>query len=125
MARSDQLRSEIARLESAVGGHQKELAKYQKKADDASAKARSEHSRAEKTKSDATRRSARTAAEGKEKDSSGALKKVGKISTKIANANKTIATKRASLRSAEQAKNALRTRQTIVVARRRRPTLAR
>lgn len=47
MARSDQLRSEIARLESAGAGHQKELAKYQKKADDASAKARSEHSRAE------------------------------------------------------------------------------
>lgn len=102
MARSDQWRSEIARLETAVAGHQKELVKYQKKAGDASAKACSEHARAEKTKSDATRRSARSAAERKEKEASDALKKVGEIGTKIANANKTIATKRASLRSAEQ-----------------------
>lgn len=102
MARSDQLRSEIARLETAVAGHQKELAKYQKKADDASAKARSEHARAEKTKSDATRRSARSAAARQEKETSDALKKVGEIGRKTANANKAIATKRTSLRNAEQ-----------------------
>lgn len=102
MARIDQLRSEIARLETTVASHQKDLARDQKKADDASAKARSEHARAEKTKNDATRRSARSTAERNEKEASAALKKVGEISTKIANVNKTIATKRTSLRSAEQ-----------------------
>lgn len=102
MARSDQLRSEIAPLEATVASHQKDLAKYQKKADDASAKARSEHARADKAKSDATRRSAHSTAERKKKEASTALKKVGEINTKIANGNKTVATKRASLRSAEQ-----------------------
>lgn len=111
MTRSDQLRSEIARLESAVAGYQRDLAKYQKTADDASAKARAEHTRAEKSKSDSTRRSAHSTAERKEKEASAALKKVGETRGKIADKEKTIATRRASLRSAEESEQRARDRE--------------
>jgi hypothetical protein len=102
MARSDQIRSEIARLEATVAGYEKDLAKHQKAADDASAKSRAEHTRADKANSDSTRRSARGAAARSEKEASAALKKVGETRAKIAAKNKTIAAKRGSLKSAGQ-----------------------
>jgi hypothetical protein len=110
MTRSDQLRSEIARLEATVASHRRDLAKYQKKADDASAKARSEHARADKSKIESIRRSAHSSAERKEKEASTALKKVGEINTKIAATNKSIATKRVSMRSAEQSERSAQDR---------------
>lgn len=110
MSRSDQLRSEISRLESSVASLLKDLAKYQKTADDAAAKARSELTRAEKSKTDSIRRSAFSAAERKEKESNTALKKVADISRKIAMIKKSIVTKQTSLHSVERTEQRARTR---------------
>ncbi|MGP9529751.1 CHAT domain-containing protein [Glutamicibacter sp. AOP5-A2-18] len=110
MSRSDQLRSEISRLESSVASFLKDLAKHQKTANDAAAKARSERTRAEKSRTDSSRRSAFSAAERKEKESNTALKKVADISSKLATVRKSIATKQASLRSAERTEQRTRTR---------------
>lgn len=102
MARSDQLRSEIARLEAKVAGLQKDQAKAQKTSDDAAAAARKKRDEAGRTKSDSTRRSALSAAERKEKEATTALGKVADFGRKIADANKTMGTKRATLRTVEQ-----------------------
>lgn len=100
MARSDQLRREIASLETKVAGLQKDQTKAQKTADDAAAAARRKRDAAGRTKSDSTRRMALSGAERKEKEATTAYGKVADLSRKIADANKSIGTKRASLRSA-------------------------
>ncbi|HIW28499.1 MAG TPA: CHAT domain-containing protein [Candidatus Luteococcus avicola] len=102
MARSDQLRKEIASLETKVAELKKNQAGVQKKADDARAAARKKRDEAGRTKSDSTRRSALASAERKEKEATAASDKVADLSRKIADANKSIATKRTSLRSAEE-----------------------
>lgn len=102
MARSDQLRKEIASLETKVAGLEKDQVRAQKKADDASAAARKKRDEAGRTKSDSTRRSALSTAERKEKEATNASDKVADLSRKISDANKSIATKRPSLRSAEE-----------------------
>ncbi len=101
MARSDQLRTEISRLESRLADHHKALATTQKKADDAAAKARSERDRAARTSSDSTRRSALSTAERREKEATAALKKVGEIRSKMAMDDKTLGSKRTALRTTE------------------------
>lgn len=101
MARSDQLRTEIARLESKVADLQKAQTKAQKTADDAAAAARKKRDQAGRTKSDSTRRTSLTTAERKEKEATTASNKVSDLARKVAESNKSIGTKRASLRSAE------------------------
>lgn len=102
MARSDQLRSEIARLESKGAGLLKDLAQAQKKTDDAIAAARKKRDEAGRTKSESTRRTSLSTAERKEKEATAARKKVADLLSKISANNKTITTKRTSLRMAEQ-----------------------
>lgn len=117
MARSDQLRTEIARLEDKNAGLYKDLAREQKKADDAAAAARQKRDAAARTKSDSTRRMSLSAAERKEKEATAALKKVGEIRGKIATNEKSSNTKRSSLRSAEQSEQ--RTEDRAVAQRRK------
>lgn len=102
MARSEQIRGEIARLEATVAGYEKDLVRHQKSADDARAKAHTEDAKADKAKTDSTRRSARSAAERRQNEATRALKKVAELRGKIAATNKNIASKRVSLKSAEQ-----------------------
>lgn len=102
MARSDQIRSEILRLEAKVSNLQKDQNKAQKTADDAAAAARRKRGEAARTKSESTRRMALSTAERKEKEATTASKKVADIGANITVANKAINTKRASSRSAEQ-----------------------
>lgn len=101
MARSDQLRREIASLETKKAGWLKDQAKAQKAADDAAAAARKKRDSAARTKSDATRRSALSVAERKEKDSTTAAAKAAKLAKQVADANKSIGRKKESLSSAE------------------------
>ncbi|GAB3559172.1 CHAT domain-containing protein [Spelaeicoccus albus] len=102
MTRSDQIKSEIGRLDGSIAALRKELARQQKKADDAAAKARHERDRAHKTKSDSTKRSAMATAERKDKEASTGMKKVGDISVKIAAKEKSVNAKRTSLAAAER-----------------------
>ncbi|WP_179207197.1 CHAT domain-containing protein [Brevibacterium yomogidense] len=102
MARSDQLRREIASLEAKVAGYQKEQTRAQKTADGAVAATRKKRDEAGSTKSDSTRRMARSTAERKAKEATTASNKVAELGRKIAEANKSVGTKRTSLRSAEE-----------------------
>lgn len=102
MTRSDQLGREVSSLETKVAGFQKDQARAQKTVDDAAAAARKKRDEATRTKNDSTRRTALSTAERKEKEATIASSKVAELSRKIADANKSIATKRASFRSAEQ-----------------------
>lgn len=100
MARTDTLRSEIARLEKKRAGLVSDLASAQKKSNDAVAQARRKRDQATKTKSDSTRRTAMAAAERKEKEAAAATKTAGDISNRISNVDKALATKQSSLRTA-------------------------
>lgn len=102
MARSDLLRSEIARLEGKGAGLQKDLAQAQKKTDDAVAAARKKRDEAGRTKSESARRTSLSTAERKEKEATTSRKKVADLLSKISANNKAITTKRTSLRTAEQ-----------------------
>lgn len=111
MTRSDQLRRDIAILETKVAGLRKDQSRAQKSADDAAAAARKKREEAGRTKSDSTRRSALSAAERKEKQATTASDKVAALSRRIADANKSMATKRTSLRSAEAGEQRARDRE--------------
>lgn len=111
MARSDQLRSEIARLEAKVAEFQKKQARAQKTANDAAEEARKKREAATRTKSDSTRRSALSTAERKEKESTTAAGKAADFGRQAANANKEIANKRRSLGTAEQSEQRSRDRE--------------
>lgn len=102
MSRSDQLRSEIARLEAKAAALQNDQAKAQKAAADATAAARKKRDDAARTKSDSTRRSALSAAERKDKEAATAAKKAADLATKIAQNHRTVSTRRASLTTAER-----------------------
>ncbi len=90
---------------------QKNLAREQKKADDATAVVRKKRDEAGRTKSDSTRRLAPSAAERKDKEATTALRKVGGIKAEIATNEKTINGKRTSLRSAEHSERRAEDRQ--------------
>lgn len=94
MARSDTLRSEIARLEAKGAGFEKDLAAAMKKLNDAESAANRHLDRAARATSTATHRSAAAAAERETKKAADAQKK-------IADNSKSISTKRGSLSSAE------------------------
>lgn len=102
MARSDQIRREISSLETKVAGLHKDQTRAQKTADDATAAARKKRAEAARTKSDSTRRMALSTAERKEKEATTASSKAADLWRKIAEANKSIAAKRTSLRGAEE-----------------------
>lgn len=99
MARSDQLRAEINRLEGKVAALKKQQAGYQKKANDAAAKARSEFARAAKSASPATQKAAWAAAERKNTEAIKASEDAAKVEAQIVAQNKIIATRLQSLRS--------------------------
>lgn len=110
MTRSDQLRRDIASLEAKVAGYQKDQARAQKAADDAAAAARKKRDEAARTRSESTRRMAYTTAERKEKEATAARDKVADFGRRIADGNKSLATKRASLRSAQEGEQRSRDR---------------
>ncbi|WP_399921380.1 CHAT domain-containing protein [Streptomyces kanamyceticus] len=100
IARSDGLRSEIARLEKKGAGLNSDLAKAQKAANDASTAARKKQERAARSKSVSTQRASLSGVERETKKAADAQKKVGEISGEIANNTKALASKQAALRTA-------------------------
>lgn len=101
MSRSDQLRSEIARLEKKAGTLANDLAKAKANATKATTAEGKQQARASNTKSVTTRRMALAAAEREGKKAAAAQKRIGTIQNKIAANDKAIANKWASLRTAE------------------------
>lgn len=101
MARSDTVRSEIARLEAKGAGLEKDLAAAMKKVNDAESAANRHLDRAARATSTATRRSAAAAAERETKKATDAQKKIADVRRKVADNSKSISTKRGSLSSAE------------------------
>lgn len=101
MARSDTLRSELARLQATEASLRRDLARYE----DAAAKARAAASKkrddAARTKSDATRRTASRSAESYDKKLVAAEKNVGNVKTRLAANAKSQADRKRSLASAE------------------------
>jgi hypothetical protein len=102
VARSDQLRSEIARLEDTAAGHRAKLAAQEKKASAARAKAAKAWEKARKTTSDSSRRMAISTAEREDKNAASASSEAAKSAKRLADAEKTIASKKTSLASAEK-----------------------
>jgi hypothetical protein len=100
MARSDQLRNEIARLEKTAASHRSKMAAAEKKANDARAKAAKSWEKARKAANDSARRMATSAAEREDKNATNAAKDAAKAANDLANTQKTIASKRTSLASA-------------------------
>lgn len=111
MARSDTIRSDIARLEKKGSGLESDLAKARKALSDATAAAQRKQDQADRTRSDATRRSALSATERELKKVAEAQRKIGDLGGKIADNNKAIASKRQSLRTAEAQEQRTRDRQ--------------
>ncbi len=101
MTRSDTLRNEIARLQTAEAGLRRDLARHE----DAAAKARAAASRKRQqaggTRSESTRRTALRSAEDQDKRSVAAEKKIAEVKTKVASNSKAQSDKRRSLTSAE------------------------
>lgn len=100
MARSDTLRSQIARLEEKGAALHRELAAAQKVANDANASARRKQEQAARTSSASSQRMALSAAEREAKKATEAQKKIGAISGKIADNTKALARDQAALRTA-------------------------
>lgn len=100
MARSDTLKTEIARLKAKGAGFSRDLAKHRDAAAKAQAAATKKRADADRTKSDSTRRSATAAAEREDKRAVDALKKVADVEKRIADNEKAIASKTTSLSSA-------------------------
>ena len=111
MARSDQLRSEISRLESKIATLKKDLTRHQKKASDAATKARSEFERGGKSTSLSTQKTAWSTADRKNAESIKAAEEAAKVEAKIAAENRNIAAKIKSLRSAEETEQRARDRE--------------
>jgi hypothetical protein len=101
MARSDTLRSEIARLQDKKAKHAKTIAEQEKVAATARETARKKREQASKTKSPSSARTYLTAAEREDKKAAAAEAKIAKARADQAALDKTIATKTSSLNSAE------------------------
>lgn len=100
MARSEQLRNEIARLEKTAADHRTKIAAADKKATGARAKAAKAWEKVSKATNDSSRRMAISAAEREDKAAAGAAADSAKAAASLANVEKNIATKRTSLASA-------------------------
>jgi hypothetical protein len=102
VARSDNLRSDFARLEATEAGLRRDLARHE----DAAAKARAastmKRQDAERTRSESTRRTALRSAAEQDKKLVAAEKKIGEIKTKLAANSKAQSDKRRSLTAAER-----------------------
>jgi hypothetical protein len=101
MARTDTLRGDISRLESAEAGLRRDMAGQEDAAAKARSAAGSKRQDAARTESDTTRRTALRSAEGQDKKLVAAEKKIGDIKTKLAANSKAQADKRRSLAAAE------------------------
>jgi hypothetical protein len=102
VARIDDLRRDIARLEDTAAALRRDLARHEELAAKARAGALKKRSEAGRTKSEATRRSALRAAESEDKKLVAAEKKVGEATAKLAANTKAQAGKRRDLASAER-----------------------
>jgi hypothetical protein len=100
MARSEQLRNEIARVEKTAADHRTKIAAADKKATGARAKAAKAWEKVSKATKDSSRRMAISAAEGEDKAAASAAADSAKAAASLANVEKSIATKRTSLASA-------------------------
>lgn len=103
MPRSDNLRSEIARLEYSEASLRKTVAAQEKAAGAARAAAAKKRAAAAGSKSATTSRSATRAAEAEDKKVAAAERKLADAKGKLANNTKSQATKRSSLAAAEKA----------------------
>lgn len=97
MARSDTLRSEIARLQDKGAGLTKDLAQQRGIASKASALAATKRSEALRTKSESTRRMAMSGVEREEQRAAEATKRAGDFEKKIADNSKAMASKQQAL----------------------------
>jgi CHAT domain-containing protein len=102
VARSDQLRSEIARLEGTAADHRAKVATQEKKATDARAKAATAWEKARKASSDSARRMAVSTAGREDKNATNASTEIAKIAKRLSDVEKVIASKKAALASAEK-----------------------
>ncbi len=102
MARSDTLRSDIARLGMTEARLRRDLARYEDTAAKARAASAKKRQDAERTTSESTRRAAVRSAEEQDKKLVAAEKKIGEITTKLAANSKAQAAKRRSLTSADR-----------------------
>ncbi|MGB7979850.1 MAG: CHAT domain-containing protein [Candidatus Nanopelagicales bacterium] len=101
MARSDQLRQEIASLQAKKAGFASDIAKHEKAAATTREAARKKREQAARSKSSSTSKMHLTAAEREEKKAAAADAKAAKARKDSAIVDKSIATKTSSLRSAE------------------------
>lgn len=101
MARSDQLRAEIARLQAKKAGYANDIAKHEKAAAAAREAARKKREQAARSRSAATIRMHLTGAEREEKKAAEADVKTARTRGNSAGVDKNIATKTSSLRNAE------------------------
>jgi hypothetical protein len=100
MARSEQLRNEIARLQKTAADHRTKIAAADQKATGARAKAAKAWEKVSKATNDSSRRMAISAAEREDKAAASAAADSAKAAASLANVEKNIATKRTSLASA-------------------------
>ena len=105
MALSDQLRADIARLESKRADLARDTAKHEKAAASAREAARKKREQASRSKSAATVRTNLTSAEREEKRAADAESKVAKARKDSSAVDKNMAAKTSSLRSAEASEN--------------------
>lgn len=101
MARSDQIRAEIARLESKRANLARDIAKHEKAAVSAREAARKKREQASRSKSATTVRTNLTSAEREEKKAAEAESKAAKARKDSSAVDKNIGTKKSSLGSAE------------------------
>jgi CHAT domain-containing protein len=99
MARSEQLRKEIARLEKTAADHRTKIAAADTKATGARAKAAKAWEKVSKATNDSSRRMAISAAEREDKAAASAAADSAKAAASLANVEKNIATKRTPLAS--------------------------
>lgn len=102
VARSDTLRSDIARLETAAAALRRDLARHEDAAAKARAAAGKNWQEADRTRSDSSRRSALRMAGEQDKKLVAAEKKIGELTTKLAANSKAQSDKRRSLTAAER-----------------------
>ncbi|WP_188109184.1 CHAT domain-containing protein [Paeniglutamicibacter gangotriensis] len=125
MARSDSLRSEIARLQTRKGTLANDIARAEKEAVSAREAARKKKDQAARSTSASTVRTALSAAEREEKKAVTAETKIAKARKDTATVDNSIATKTASLRSAENSESrSAESKQKQVDSKRRREELA-
>lgn len=125
MARSDTLRSEIARLEARKGDLARDVAKHEKEAATAREAARNKREQSGRTKSASTARSALTAAGREDKKVVTAEQKIAAARKQLGTIEKSLASKRSSLSTAEVSeRRAAQTTQRQADSRRRREELS-